>query len=93
MYPERVVEGLRSSLTEVELVGKLTLLGLLRSHQFFFNHFFRCLAAGERERRTGSGLSHEKKVAGNWEWGEVISWNRMVVGQGDDFRGTGTCSL
>lgn len=47
LYPERVVEGLGGSLTEVELVGELTLLGLLRSHQFFFNHFFRCLMGGE----------------------------------------------
>lgn len=61
LYPDRVVESLGSSVTEVKLVSKLSLLGLLRSHQFFFDHCFSYL-----ETKT-QRISCEREVVGNQE--------------------------
>lgn len=61
-------------------------LGVINSSSVTFS-------AAWKKRPTGSVHSYEKKVVGNWEWGEVMSWNRIVVGEGDDARGIGTCGL
>lgn len=57
IYPEGVVEGLGCPLAEVKLVSEFSFLGLHRSHQFLFCHFFSGLET--KIRRPGFSCGRE----------------------------------